>query len=66
MTEPIDFTKLARQVESGCGAVFPAAYPGTCLECGGEIYEGDLVGYLDDEVVCADGPDSCYQLACNS
>lgn len=66
MPREVDWAKLTQHAGSGCGATFFAMYSGTCPECGGEIYEGDRVGYVDDEVVCADGPDSCYELALNS
>lgn len=32
---------------------FTAAYDGECAECYGAIFEGDEIGYVDDEVCCA-------------
>ena len=41
---------------------FPARYDGECNECGLEFWAGDDIGYVDDEIACADcvhsGPDS--------
>lgn len=31
---------------------FPARYSGTCSNCDEEIEEGDLIGYVEDVVVC--------------
>ena len=33
---------------------FVAAYDGRCTDCGDDIFSGDEIAYLDDEVVCAD------------
>lgn len=33
---------------------FTAVYDGSCNECGDDIFEGDEIAYLDDDVVCAD------------
>lgn len=33
---------------------FVAVYDGSCTECGDDIFGGDEIAYLDDEVVCAD------------
>lgn len=31
-------------------ATFYAAYDGDCITCGEEIFEGDLIGYLPDDI----------------
>ena len=33
---------------------FYARYEGTCAACFEHIYEGDYIGYIDDEVCCED------------
>lgn len=54
----VDFTSLVHKVElherSRIGPAFYAAYRSECAACGTVIDEGDLAGYVDDEVVCED------------
>lgn len=35
--------------------LFPAMYPGTC-EHGCDIIEGDMIAYVDDDLLC----ETCY------
>jgi hypothetical protein len=41
------------------GARFEARYGGRCPLCDNGFREGDIVGYLDDDVCC----DACYDTA---
>lgn len=34
--------------------IFPAMYPGTCGECGGEIEPGDDVQFVGDDLIHED------------
>lgn len=38
---------------------FMAQYDGSCYECGDDIESGDMIGYVDDSVVC----EACFDEA---
>lgn len=38
---------------------FVAVYDGSCNDCGDDIYGGDMIAYVDDEVVC----ERCWETA---
>lgn len=35
------------------GPKFPAKWNSDCERCGGNIEEGEIIGYLDDDLSCA-------------